>query len=52
MGIEKRIESFIQRTIWKLTRSGDIIKLDFKKLTVVGQSEGSSKDHCLQSMTL
>ena len=26
MGIEKRIESFIQRTIWKLTRSSDIIK--------------------------
>ena len=32
MGIEKRIESFIQRTIWKLTRSSDIIKYVPKRL--------------------
>jgi hypothetical protein len=32
MGIEKRIESFIQRTIWKLTRSGDVIKYVPKRL--------------------
>ena len=32
MGIEKRIESFIQRTIWKLTRNTDIIKYVPKRL--------------------
>ncbi len=32
MGIEKRIESFIQRTIWKLTRNSDIIKYVPKRM--------------------